>query len=259
MNNAYDKKSQTPEHELNGNSAGNDKDHAVVKETDTPRFVAPTHGGVDIFRQLTELENMVDNCRRIGPMLLSFPDDQFHMTLMKIRANLPEEMKRASKLARESERIVEESREQAGNLIEDARKAAMQELDNIKAESARQREAAQKETLRLREEGQKEAQRLVEAAEREAKQRQEEIQAACEQMLAEARAKAEQLVSDNDIVQQAQAVAYDTQNRAEEEARAIREGADEYAHDLLSKLETVLGKSLYQVQCGRELLEQGRG
>jgi hypothetical protein len=258
LNNAYDKKSQTPERELNGNSADNDKDHAIVKGTDPPRFVAPTHGGVDIFRLLTELEDMVDNCRRVGPMMFGFSDDQFHMTLMKIRANLPEEMKRASKLARESERIVEESREQAGNLIEDARKAAMQELDTIKADSARLRDSAQKEALRLREEGQKEAQRLVEAADREAQQRQEAAQTACEQLLAETHTKAEQLISDHDIVQQAQAVAYDTQLRAEEEARAIRDGADEYAHDLLSKLETVLGKSLYQVQCGRELLEQGR-
>jgi cell division septum initiation protein DivIVA len=280
LNNAYDKKSQTPKAELNGNSAVDDKELAVVKETDTPRFVAPTHGGVDIFRQLTELENMVENCRHIGPMMIGFPDDQFHMTLMKIRANLPEEMKRASKLARESERIVEESREQAGQLVEDARKTALLEFEDIKSESARMREAAQQESVRIREatqqealqareavkkeaqrlyeEAQNEARQLLEAAEREAQQRHAEAQAAGEQIIAEARVQAERLVADSEIVQQAQVVAQDLKLRSEEEARATQHGADEYAHDVLTNLETVLGKSLYQVQCGRELLERGR-
>src|SRR5207244_2990005 len=113
----------------------NDTERAVVKTADdTPRFVAPTHGGVDILKLLTELEDLVENTRR-GPMgmLFRFPEDQFHMTVMKIRANLPEEMKRASKLARDSERIVEESREHAGHIVEDARQAALKHLEGGKA------------------------------------------------------------------------------------------------------------------------------
>lgn len=257
LNNAYDKKLQNPDTEPNNSApAADDNDITVGKNGDTPRFVAPTHGGVDIFRLLTELEDMVENSRRIGPLRL-FPEDQFHMTLMKIRANLPEEMKRASKLARESERIVEESREHAGSIVEDARKNALQEFEGSKAQAVRLRDEAQKEAVRIREEAQKEARSIVEAAGREAQQRQVEANTASEQIVAEARERAEQLVSDNDIVQQAQAVAYDIQLRAEEEAVGIKRGADEYAHDVLINLENVLGKAIYQVQCGRELLERG--
>lgn len=258
LNNAYNKRSQTPGTGVDGNApAVEERETSGTRNGEAARFVPPTHGGVDIFRLLTELEDMVENCRRIGPLRL-FPEDQFHMTLMKIRANLPEEMKRASKLARESERLVEASREQAGTIVEDARKAALQEFENIKAQAAHLREEAHREAQQIREQAHQEARQIVEAARREAQLQQEEAARASEQMLAEARARAEQMVTDSAIVQQAQAIAQDIQMRAEEEARAILRGADEYAHDVLVNLEGVLGKAIHQVQCGRELLERER-
>ena len=136
---AYNKNTQGRKPEKNGATAEKHNDSpasAVVQATDdAPRFVAPTHGGVDILKLLTELEDLIENTPKKMGMMFRFDEDKFHMTVMKIRANLPEEMKRASKLARDSERIVEESREHADHIVEEARKNAMSEFERGKAGS----------------------------------------------------------------------------------------------------------------------------
>jgi hypothetical protein len=259
--------------EIRNNAGGSpavaDNDNSAVKGRDeAPRFVAPTHGGVDILKLLTELEDLVVNTRH-GPMgmLFGFPEDQFHMTVMKIRANLPEEMKRASKLAREQERIVEETRQDAERIKEEARRMAMADFERSKAEVMQLREQTQAEAERLRNASSEETVRAREAAAREAQQIVEEARAQGEQLVAEARTRAAALVDDSDIVQQAQVMAQDLQGRAEAEAIALRQGAaaeavavrrgaDEYARDVLANLEAILGKAAAQVQRGRELLEQ---
>jgi len=244
--------------DVNGHHAVGDNDNlpAVARE-DTPRFVAPSHGGVDILKLLTELEDLVVNTRH-GPMglLMGFPEDQFHMTVMKIRANLPEEMKRASKLAREQERIVEETRQDAERIKEEARRMAMADVERSQAEVSQLREQTLAEAERLRSTSEAEIARAQETAAREAQHILEEARTQCEQIQAEAKSQAAGLVNDSDIVQQAQVMAQDLQQRAEAEASAVRRGADEYARDVLANLETILGKATAQVQRGRELLEQ---
>src|SRR5215472_12156313 len=136
LKNVSDTKSQNQQLESIQNTPVR-SDETAKTAPDTPRFVAPTHEGVDILKLLSELEDLVENTPH-GPFgtLFRFNEDAFHMTIMKIRANLPEEMKRASKLARESERIVEESRENAERVVEDARKSALSEFERGKAEAA---------------------------------------------------------------------------------------------------------------------------
>ena len=236
---------------------------------DVPRFVAPTHGGVDILKLLTELEDQVEGTRK-GPFgsMIGFDEDKFHMTIMKIRANLPEEMKRASKLAREAERIVEETRTDSERIKEDARRMALQDVERGKKEAAAEREQARMDAEQHLADAKSEASRLHgdangaldrarEAAEREARQILDEAQTHGREIIAEARAQAAQLVEDNEIVQQAQIVAQDAQMRAQAEAQAVRRGADEYARDVLTNLENVLGKATMQIQRGRETLDRG--
>jgi hypothetical protein len=249
LKNAYDKNSQTPNPEtFNGQNADNDTRGATpARAGNEPlRFVAPTHGGVDILKLLTELEDLVEHTKH-GPLgsLWRFDEDKFHMTIMKIRANLPEEMKRASKLARDSERIVEETRENAERVVGDARKAALVEIERSKSDAVRVREEARAEIDRMRQ-----------AAEREAQHIQEQARQAGVEIVAEAHAQAEQLVSDSEIIQQALLKAQDLQMRAEEEAAAVRRGADDYARDVLANMETVLDKAVGQIQRGREMLER---
>ena len=74
---------------------------ASTESASPPRFVPPTAGAVDILKLLTDLEDQIESTGR-GPFgtLFRFDEDRFHMTVMKIRANLPEDLKRASRLAR---------------------------------------------------------------------------------------------------------------------------------------------------------------
>ncbi len=236
------------------------------RQGDQPRFVAPSLGGVDILKLLTELEDLVENTPRIMGAMLRFDEDRFHMTVMKIRANLPEEMKRASKLAHDSERIVEETRENAERVVGDARKAALNEVSSAKSEAGRIREEIAAETRRQREELQNQARLQREAAqaeavqardagEREAQQIIADARAAADDILAEAEAQAERTVASDELTQRARELAQDIEFRAREDAMSIRQGADAYANDLLANLETVLNKAVNQVQRGRELLE----
>lgn len=250
LDNAYDKKSPTENPEpYNGGNADNEINttSSVVRTVETPRFVAPSHGGVDILKLLTELEDLVENTPH-GPMgmLFRFDEDKFHMTIMKIRANLPEEMKKASKLARDSDRILEEARESAERVVADARNAALIEMEKSKADSLNLRETLETERARMREEAMKEAQRIRAEANVEG-----------EHIIQEARGQAAHIVADSEIVRMAQAQAQDMQARAAQEASELRSGAEGYARDLLLNLENVLSKAMTQVQHGRETLERG--
>lgn len=238
MKNAYDQKSK-PENPdaLNGETAVNDNHSvAAVKSSvvDPPRFVVPNQGGVDILKLLTDLEDLVEHAPHL-PMgtLFRFDEDRFHMTIMKIRANLPEDLKRASKLARDSERIVEETRE-----------SATMEMEKAKVEAARLREQAQAEAKNIRETAIREAQRIRDESHMES-----------EGIVAVARVKAEQLVAESALLEQAQAQVEAMHSRAHEEAEAIRHGADDYAHDVLANLEHLLTDAAGQVRRGREMLE----
>lgn len=235
---------------------------------DVPRFVAPTHGGVDILKLLTELEDQVESTRK-GPFnsLIGFNEDKFHTTIMKIRANLPEEMKRASKLAREQEHLVEETRKNSERIKSDSHQAALVELERSKKEAAQLREQTRLETEQLRGNANGALKEARAAAERESQHILEEAQAHCRQLVAEAHQQAKQLVDDNEILQQAQILAQDIQMRADAaaaalrheadmESQAVRRGADDYARDVLINLEGVLNRAALQVKHGRELLEK---
>ena len=246
---AYNKNTQGRKPEKNGaTTAKHNEDPATALVTateDAPRFVAPTHGGVDILKLLTELEDLIENTPKKMGMMFRFDEDKFHMTVMKIRANLPEEMKRASKLARDSERIVEESREHADHIVEEARKTALSEFERGKSEIAKTREQVENERKKIRD-----------AAERETRQTLEEARTAAGQILMEAQQQAARLVAEDAIMQTAELEAQTLAQNAAQEAAGIRRGADDYARDVLGNLEAVLGKATAQVQRGREMLEK---
>jgi F0F1-type ATP synthase membrane subunit b/b' len=267
LNNAYDKK--LPAEAANGNHAdnhkkpldlnGNGTDQAIVKTLDdAPRFVAPTHNSVDILKLLAELENIVDGSKRVGPVMMRFDEERFHMTLMKIRANLPEEMKKASKLAKDAESILEQAKEQAIKIVEGAREAAQKQIDNSRQDIAAQRETAQRELSQLNETIARESNQARTSAEQQRSDILVQAQKEAADIIAEANAEAKRLVSDNVIVQEAQVEGDDLRQRAHAEADAIRRGADDYARDVLARLEEVMGKTVSQIQRGREMLDRTR-
>ncbi len=267
LNNAYDKKS--PVEARNGNHAdknskspdlnGSTSEQAIVKTLDdAPRFVAPTHSSVDILKLLTELENIVEGSKRIGPIIMRFDEERFHMTIMKIRANLPEELKKASKLAKDAESILEQAKDQAQKVVDGAREGAQKQIENSRQEMAAQREAAQKELAQLNETILREKDKSRSAAEQHSTEIVTKSQSEAAQIIAKANAEAKLLVSDNMIVQEAQVEADDLRQRAQSEADAIKRGADDYAKDVLTRLEDVMNKTVSQIQRGREMLDRTR-
>lgn len=73
-------------------------------------------------------------------------------------------------------------------------------------------------------------------------------------IVVEATSKHEELVEQNEIVRRARTTAETVLREAEERAYKIREGADQYAAQLLGELENRLGAALGSVRKGREAL-----
>ncbi len=74
----------------------------------------------------------------------------------------------------------------------------------------------------------------------------------------EAASKHEELVDENEIVQRARTTADVVLREAEDRARAIREGADRYAAQVLGEMESRLAGAIGAVRKGREVLEKPR-
>jgi vacuolar-type H+-ATPase subunit H len=89
----------------------------------------------------------------------------------------------------------------------------------------------------------KDQERMIRAA-------QEKAQA----IVTEATSKHEELLDDHEIVQRARTTADIILREAEERARKVREGADQYAAQLLGELEARLTNALGSVKKGREAL-----
>ncbi len=73
-------------------------------------------------------------------------------------------------------------------------------------------------------------------------------------IVTEATSKHEELVDDHEIVRRARTTADVVLREAEERARRVREGADQYAAQLLGELEARLSNALGSVRKGRESL-----
>jgi len=105
---------------------------------------------VDIFRLLDQLEELPERAKHL-PMntLVGFDHEQFYYLVLKIRANLPEDMKKAQRVARETERIVDEARDAAVQKLEDGRQEASKVMENAQAEAVRIVEQARQQAMHM--------------------------------------------------------------------------------------------------------------
>ena len=90
----------------------------------------------------------------------------------------------------------------------------------------------------------KERQEMLEEAEKEANR-----------ILEDARERAQGIASEQEIVRLAEAQAADIMDKARNQEREIRLGAEDYADEMLANLEVNLGKLLTAVQRGRDRLQ----
>ena len=172
------------------------------------------------------------------------PDDYLDIT-NKIRASLPEEVKRASRLTAESDKIVDGARETAEQTLEDA----TVEADEIIRESRINAE-------RMLREAEAQANKMTLSAEATAKQTVEDSRQRAEKMLADAHQQSEMMVSQSEVVRLATAQAREIVAAAEYETQSLRHGADEYAHGVMTDLEKQVGELMATIQRGRVKLDQ---
>lgn len=130
---------------------------------------------VDVFRLLNQLEELPEKAKHLPfNTLVGFNHEQFYYLVLKIRANLPEDMKKAQRVSRDSEKIVGHARDTASQEVEKARADAAAIVEGGRADSDRIVQAARVEADRLVEQSEihsmatAEAREIVHNAETEA-------------------------------------------------------------------------------------------
>jgi len=98
------------------------------------------------------------------------------------------------------------------------------------------------------------AEQIVANAESEAERKTTEAREQVERMLTEARATADQLVSEHEVTLAAQRHANEIIAEAKGEGQQIRGGADAYALEVLSKLESMTTRIAAAIETGRSQL-----
>jgi len=148
LDNASNKKTAPKNGTDHGN--GNGHTNGSAKESSGGRalplkgsYTPPDVENVDIFRLLDQLEELPEKARHLPfNTLVGFDHEQFYYLVLKVRANLPEDMKKAQRVARDSERIVDEARGVATHQLESGRVEAGRLLEESKSEATRMIENA---------------------------------------------------------------------------------------------------------------------
>jgi F0F1-type ATP synthase membrane subunit b/b' len=95
---------------------------------------------MDILRLLDELNQLaVEQPRKLPilPLYWGLNQDDISMQIAKVRASLPQELKQAVTAVRESERILEGAKEDAGLALESAKKEGERVIAEARAEAQR--------------------------------------------------------------------------------------------------------------------------
>jgi cell division septum initiation protein DivIVA len=179
---------------------------------------------IDILKLLEELEAIADRLSRRVIKLISGKElDQLFSLINRIRATLPEEVDRASRITGDGERILARAREEAANVTTNA---------------------------------QREAENLSQSAHRDADEILSQARAESERIILQAKEQAAVLVSGDEISRQASEQAQQILTRAEQEGMEMRRQSDEYAKKVFANLEDYTAKVLGHVRTSRERLEE---
>jgi len=92
---------------------------------------------MDILRMLDDLWVMIDETPTFGPISWQLNRDELSMQINKIKASVPQEMKTAVNMVRESERIIDTAKEDATMTLDSAKKEAERIVTDAKKEAER--------------------------------------------------------------------------------------------------------------------------
>jgi len=154
---------------------------------------------VDLERLVDELEARVEASKQIMNHSVWLDLDEFFELTRRIKASLPDEIKRATRVSRDGNRILDDAREEARRMLDEART---------------------------------ESDRLVRTA----------------------RAEAERLIEAGEIQRLATERATQIVAQAEQRAEQVHQGANAYAREILTNLETTVHRVLEAVEAGKQQL-----
>jgi vacuolar-type H+-ATPase subunit H len=86
----------------------------------------------------------------------------------------------------------------------------------------------------------------------------EQAREEAEQILARAQEQATYLIEERELTRQAEEMSLEIVRQARSEGEAVRRGADDYAADVLSKLEVEVMRTLKSIRLGLDLLDERR-
>jgi len=101
-----------------------------------PPFLAARDAEVDILKLLDRLEEQVEQSMHLFNKAMFVDLDEFFVLTNKIRASLPDEVKRASRLASDGDRMVAAAREEAARILDQARAEATGMTEEARRQAA---------------------------------------------------------------------------------------------------------------------------
>jgi len=99
---------------------------------------------VDILKLLDKLEDVMEDALvEIWGRAYGVKTEDFHMLINKIRASLPDEVRTASRLAGDTDKIVNAAKEEARLIVEQAKEEAEKIIEAAKTQAAQMVEASE--------------------------------------------------------------------------------------------------------------------
>jgi len=130
-----------------------------------PAFLNGGTAQEDILKLLDSLEELAENTHSLFGKAWGLDLEEFHMLTNKVRASLPDEVRRASRVANDSDKIVSAAKEEAEMIVEQATAES-----NRIVEEARQMAARLLDTSEINRLAKSQAQDMVANAENAARE-----------------------------------------------------------------------------------------
>ncbi len=214
---------------------------------------------MDIIKLLNELERLIDEQKTVMGLAWNFHPEDYHDLTNKIRASLPEDVKRASRVTAESDKIVDGARETAEQTLEDATTEADEIIREARISAERLMRETEAQVNKMSLSAEAAAKQTVEESRLKAEKMLTEAHQQSEKKMADARQQSELMLNQSEVVRLATAQAREIIASAEQETQSLRLGADEYAHGVMTDLEKQIGELMATIQRGRMKLDQRVG
>jgi len=211
---------------------------------------------VDAIKLLNELEDYIETRRHLGGICIDFHRDDLLTYTQKIRAAIPEDVKKGAKVTAEKDRVLEKAKERADQTVEDAQSEAKQITRDSRASAEKMIRDAEAEAARILSEAKEAASKLTAETIADSEELMNGSRAKAEQMLRDAHQQSQQMITQSEVTRLANAQAREIVSPAEYDAKALRRGAAEYAQGVMVDLERHMSDIMATIERGRAKLDQ---